>query len=64
MVGHMRYAIKNLLKYLHLCGFVWGVHGGVFVQRDGRYRVNNMMKVLNNLKERLVLVNSALDNQL
>ena len=52
----MRYVFKNVLKYLPLYGFAFGVHGGVFVRRDGHYNAENMKKVLNILTERWILM--------
>nr|XP_002131887.1 1-acyl-sn-glycerol-3-phosphate acyltransferase epsilon [Ciona intestinalis] len=52
MVGHMRYVFKNSLKYYPLYGFGFGVHGGVFVRRDGKYNDDNMKKTLNKLIRR------------
>ncbi|XP_076815092.1 1-acyl-sn-glycerol-3-phosphate acyltransferase epsilon-like [Clavelina lepadiformis] len=49
MVGNLRYVFKDSIKYMPLYGYVFGVHGGVFVRRDGLYNERNMKKVLNGL---------------
>ena len=50
MIGNLRYVFKDALKYIPLYGYVFGVHGGVFVTRDGSYNENSMKKVLNKLQ--------------
>nr|XP_002120484.1 1-acyl-sn-glycerol-3-phosphate acyltransferase epsilon-like [Ciona intestinalis] len=57
MVGNMRYVFKNAIKYMPLYGYVFGVHGGVFVKRDGSYNEKNMKKVLCYLMKQKVDMN-------
>ncbi|XP_076804152.1 1-acyl-sn-glycerol-3-phosphate acyltransferase epsilon-like [Clavelina lepadiformis] len=52
MVGNMRYVFKNSLKYYPLYGFGFGIHGGVFVRRDGQYNDRNMSEILQKLIKR------------
>nr|XP_039265160.1 1-acyl-sn-glycerol-3-phosphate acyltransferase epsilon-like [Styela clava] len=54
MIGHMRFVFKNILKYFPLYGYVWGVHGGIFVRRDGTYNAMKMKKTLKMLMDRKV----------
>jgi len=52
MVGNLRYVFKDAIKYLPLYGYVFGVHGGVFVKRDGTYNERSMKRVLHRLMSR------------
>nr|CAB3220649.1 1-acyl-sn-glycerol-3-phosphate acyltransferase epsilon [Phallusia mammillata] len=52
MTGNMRFVFKNSLKYYPIYGFSFGIHGGVFVRRDGFYNNHNMQRVLDTLKQR------------
>lgn len=54
MVGHMRFVFKDILKYFPLFGYIWGVHGGVFVKRDGTYNMQHMKEKLKQLIGRKV----------
>nr|CAB3220648.1 1-acyl-sn-glycerol-3-phosphate acyltransferase epsilon-like [Phallusia mammillata] len=54
MIGNMRYVFKNSIKYWPLYGYVFGVHGGVFVKRDGSYNERNMTRVLTYLMKHRV----------
>lgn len=48
----MRYVFKNSLKYYPLFGFAFGMHGGVFVRRDGKHNDRNMKRVMETLVKR------------
>uniref|UniRef100_H2YXC2 Phospholipid/glycerol acyltransferase domain-containing protein n=1 Tax=Ciona savignyi TaxID=51511 RepID=H2YXC2_CIOSA len=54
MVGNMRYVFKDAIKYIPLYGYVFGMHGGVFVKRDGTYNQTNMQRVLRSLMKHKV----------
>jgi len=48
MMGNLRYVFKDGIKYLPLYGYVFGVHDGVYVKRDGSYNQSNMKHILSN----------------
>lgn len=40
MVGHIRYVLKDSLKYLPMYGFYFRQHGCIYVKRDGKFSKN------------------------
>ena len=54
MIGNLRYIFKDSIKYMPLYGYAFGIHGGVYVKRDGTYNEENMKKVVTKLQERFV----------
>ncbi|GAB1611054.1 1-acyl-sn-glycerol-3-phosphate acyltransferase epsilon-like [Argonauta hians] len=52
MIGHIRYILKDSLKYLPLYGFYFRQHGCIYVKRDGQFSKNQktIERVLNRLK--------------
>ncbi|CAI9739852.1 1-acyl-sn-glycerol-3-phosphate acyltransferase epsilon-like [Octopus vulgaris] len=52
MIGHIRYILKDSLKFLPMYGFYFRQHGCIYVKRDGKFSKNQhtIERVLNRLK--------------
>ncbi|XP_006820614.1 1-acyl-sn-glycerol-3-phosphate acyltransferase epsilon-like, partial [Saccoglossus kowalevskii] len=46
-LGHLRYVLKDGLKYFPLYGFYLGMHGGVYVKRSGQFQEKKFIRKLN-----------------
>jgi len=52
MIGNLRYVFKDSIKYMPLYGYAFGVHGGVYVKRDGTYNDQQMKNSVEKLRSR------------
>ncbi|KAM9316926.1 1-acyl-sn-glycerol-3-phosphate acyltransferase epsilon [Gastrophryne carolinensis] len=58
-LGHVRYVLKDGLKYLPLYGFYFSQHGGIYVKRSARFNEDNMRNKLQSqmkMKSQMYLV--------